>query len=349
MASVAGVFFLASSLGRSNNWADAPGDNGYCLQCHNTGTSGGSISLSGVPTSYQANTTYSLTLTLTDSDAVVGGFQIVATDGSTNAQIGTFSTPAGTKIQNTNRLVQSTPKSFNSGSVSWTFDWTSPNTASAPTNLQFFYAGNAANGNGGRPGDYSYKGTSLVSTLPVELISFSIEDSDSYLELIWETASQEKLARFEVQRSVDNGATYKTLSSLEAAGTTEEWKSYFFVDDNVPKVPYVLYRLKMIDFGGSFIYSEIRSVSRKMFAHTVEVLSENPLSWGHHILLNVPIRGSIERLLLLKMNGQIALEQNGEFEGEVRLRTDGLTTGHYVLFAYDVYGVPVLHRKVIIQ
>jgi len=86
-----GYLFISSSGGRDDNRANAPGDSNYCAACHTAATSGGNIMLTGVPGSYTAGTTYPFTLTLTDADAIVGGFQIVATNGANNTQVGTFS------------------------------------------------------------------------------------------------------------------------------------------------------------------------------------------------------------------------------------------------------------------
>jgi len=113
------IISISSSGGRSGNWANAPGDNGYCNACHTSSSGSGSITLTGAPSSYQPGQTYNMTLTLNQAGAVVGGFQIVATNGMNNSNIGTFNPGTNQGINNVSRLVQTTPKSFTFGSVSW--------------------------------------------------------------------------------------------------------------------------------------------------------------------------------------------------------------------------------------
>jgi hypothetical protein len=155
-----GALFLNSDTGRSGNYSGLSGDSGTCGApgCHAGGTVNGTgPMLTGAPASYVAGQTYPLTLTIKDPDAISGGFQIVATNGTTTAQIGTFVAGAGSKLNNTARLVQSAPKLFATGSVSWTFNWTAPTTGTA---AKFFYSVVAGNNDGFENiGDAVYTGS----------------------------------------------------------------------------------------------------------------------------------------------------------------------------------------------
>jgi Secretion system C-terminal sorting domain len=153
-----GALFLNSDNGKSGNYCGLSTDSGTCSSCHGGGTVNGSgVTLSGAPASYVAGQTYPLTLTIKDPDAVSGGFQVVATNGVTTAQIGTFVAGTGSKLNDVKRPVQSAPKLFAAGSVSWTFNWTAPTTG---TTAKFFYsvvAGN--NDNNENVGDAVYSGS----------------------------------------------------------------------------------------------------------------------------------------------------------------------------------------------
>jgi hypothetical protein len=88
-----GFLFLNTDTGRSGNYAGLTTDTGTCgtSGCHSGGTVNGTgVTLTGAPASYVAGQTYPLTLTIKDPDAISGGFQIVATNGTTMAQIGTY-------------------------------------------------------------------------------------------------------------------------------------------------------------------------------------------------------------------------------------------------------------------
>ena len=101
--------------------------------------------------------------------------------------------------------------------------------------------------------------TALIddASLPVELISFSAKQIGNGIELIWKTASESNNEGFEVQRfdlAVQNRA-WEKIGFISGAGTTTEMKNYTFRDENISGGKYK-YRLKQINFDGSFEYSE---------------------------------------------------------------------------------------------
>jgi Secretion system C-terminal sorting domain len=153
-----GALFLNSDNGKTGNYCGLSTDSGTCSSCHGGGTVNGSgVTLTGAPASYVAGQTYPLTLTIKDPDAVSGGFQIVATNGTTTAQIGTFVAGTASKLNNTARPVQSAPKLFAAGSVAWTFNWTAPTTGTA---VKFNYSAVAGNNDGNENvGDAVYSGS----------------------------------------------------------------------------------------------------------------------------------------------------------------------------------------------
>ena len=253
------VFLTSSSGGRNGGWAGAPGDSGACTNCHG-GTSDATISLTGAPSEYEAGETYALTLTIEDPAAVVGGFQIIATNGSNNTLVGDFTASTGTKLNNISRLVQSSPKSFVSGEVSWDFDWTAPATG-APSDLQFFYAGNAANNNGNTGGDEGVVGSSAIIALPVILSQWNAvpDHRNREIKLGWATATEINASYFEIMRSTD-GASYESIGKIDATGNSNIASTYRFTDDEISTIDNVFfYRLKNVDLDGSFEYSTVVS------------------------------------------------------------------------------------------
>lgn len=88
--------------------------------------------------------------------------------------------------------------------------------------------------------------------IPVELASFSASVSDGEVVLSWLTASETNNSGFEVQRKSDS--EYETISFVEGYGTTTSSQNYSFTDSDVQPGSYT-YRLKQIDFDGTFEYS----------------------------------------------------------------------------------------------
>ncbi len=144
-----------SSSGRNNNSA--------CSNCH-TGTNPGTISLTGIPSMVDVNTTHSAQVCISDpvnaNAPAVGGFRFFSNLGSySNLGSGVRTGGSGSNLG----LTHSSPKSINSGQVCWTFDWTAPASAGS-ANIQLY--GNAANGNGAN-GNGDHGGYQMFPTIDI--------------------------------------------------------------------------------------------------------------------------------------------------------------------------------------
>jgi len=97
---------------------------------------------------------------------------------------------------------------------------------------------------------------SVESTIPVELVSFSADVINDKVHLNWVTASETNNYGFEIHRSTQNNNEWATIGFVPGFGTTTEIHSYSFTDSDVQTGKYN-YRLKQLDYDGSFTYSEI--------------------------------------------------------------------------------------------
>lgn len=93
------------------------------------------------------------------------------------------------------------------------------------------------------------------TVVPVELTSFTASVIDNSVILNWTTASEINNLGFEIQRSIDN-KDYVTIGFVEGAGTTTGQNKYTFVDKDLTPLKYY-YRLKQVDYNGTFDYSPI--------------------------------------------------------------------------------------------
>ena len=97
------------------------------------------------------------------------------------------------------------------------------------------------------------------SAFPVELLDFTAEvDSEIYVRCEWATASEKNNKGFTVQRSID-GFVFENLDDIAGKGDSQDIQQYDYLDRK-PLAGKSFYRLKQVDFDGSFTYSEIRSV-----------------------------------------------------------------------------------------
>lgn len=160
------LFLTSSNVNPSNpptGVTGAPSET-TCQQsgCHGGGSYTGTVTLTGIPDSITANTSYSITLTQA-SNAVRGGFELTCLDGS-NVKCGTLTAGSGSSVATSGGRQyarQSSVKTLSSGSVSWTFTWKSPATSSGNI-AKFYFVSLAANGNGGTSGDKALTGNKTV-------------------------------------------------------------------------------------------------------------------------------------------------------------------------------------------
>ena len=97
--------------------------------------------------------------------------------------------------------------------------------------------------------------------VPVELTSFTAEKMFNKVQLNWSTATENNNLGFEVERKLKN-QEWVRLAFVEGNGTTTEQKNYQYEDDYsfLAYEGRILYRLKQIDYDGTYEYSEQISV-----------------------------------------------------------------------------------------
>ncbi len=97
-----------------------------------------------------------------------------------------------------------------------------------------------------------------LSSIPVELTSFSAAVHDGVVILNWGTSSETNNLGFQVERSND-GETFDQIAFLPGFGTTTEPKTYIYRDTALTSSENY-YRLKQLDLNGNHSYSNIIKV-----------------------------------------------------------------------------------------
>jgi hypothetical protein len=109
--------------------------------------------------------------------------------------------------------------------------------------------------------------------IPVELLSFTSELSGNDVKLFWSTSTETNNSRFEILRSAQNDIIgWEKIGFVPGFGTTTEVHHYSFVDESLLPSNYQ-YRLKQIDFDGTFEYSNIIEIM--VNAPTIFSLEQN--------------------------------------------------------------------------
>lgn len=107
-----------------------------------------------------------------------------------------------------------------------------------------------------------FNAAQLVSNpiVPVELVSFKVSSSSNGFLLEWETATETNNFGFDVERTSSKTTPgqegWEKIAFIAGHGTTTEPKNYSFIDDEHSGGKY-FFRLKQIDYDGTFSYSNI--------------------------------------------------------------------------------------------
>lgn len=96
--------------------------------------------------------------------------------------------------------------------------------------------------------------------LPVELSYFEPRIYNDKVLLKWITRSETKNSHFIIQKS--NGAKWQNIGRIKGHGTTYSKRIYKFRDELKKGVSY--YRLKQVDFDGSYSYSKVVAVTNRV-------------------------------------------------------------------------------------
>ncbi|MBP9581827.1 MAG: T9SS type A sorting domain-containing protein [Ignavibacterium sp.] len=144
----------------------------------------------------------------------------------------------------------------------------------------------------------SYNGIYLLNKpIPVELLSFSSSVVDDDVTLNWATATETNNSGFKIERkspsptpSLREGTfdDWESIGFVNGYGTTTEPQTYSFIDKNLSAGKYQ-YRLKQIDFDGTFEYSNI--VEAEIFTparFSLEQNFPNPFNPSTKIKYTIP-------------------------------------------------------------
>ena len=101
------------------------------------------------------------------------------------------------------------------------------------------------------------------SIQPVEYVSFDaiLNAAERFTKLIWVTAKEKENSHFEIERAVNNINSWEKIGEVNGMGWSDMPVAYEFVDDKLPLTGgHIFYRLKQVDFDGTFSHSAVVSV-----------------------------------------------------------------------------------------
>lgn len=318
-------------------------------------------------------TTGSNTLTIGSSGSVsrssghvIGSLKKSLSSGTATFEVGTTNGYAPVNFANISGTGDFTVKTVSGkhpnavGNNVLSMYWTLTNGGITSADLQFTYLDGDVTGTEGNyaigkysSGSWTFPSTSLnttnntastsnissfsdftlgeVSALPVELNMFAAKVKNNSVQLIWSTATEVNNYGFEIERKCSNG-DWKKIGFVQGHGNSNSPKNYSYSDQPLGDVTFK-YRLKQVDFDGTFEYSnEVGVKLDEIKQFVLEQNYPNPFNPTTTIRFSLPVAAEVSISVFNLLGERVAQLLNANLnEGYHEVTFDGssLTSGIY--------------------
>lgn len=135
----------------------------------------------------------------------------------------------------------------------------------------------------------------LTDIVPVEMLSFTTTLNGSEIRLLWSTATELNNKGFEIERSVNNNNNFIAIGFVEGNGSSTETNHYSFTDNfQLSGVNNLYYRLKQIDYDGTYSYSNVVNVGFEALSDYALIQNyPNPFNPSTKIEFKLPEEGFV--------------------------------------------------------
>jgi len=169
--------------------------------------------------------------------------------------------------------------------------------------------------------------------IPVELTSFT-GNVNNYGQVVlnWQTASELNNQGFEIERRTES-SEFRTIAFVEGAGTVTETRNYSYIDKTADQgINY--YRLKQVDFNGTYEYSnEVEVDAAGPLTFELAQNYPNPFNPTTNIQFSIPESGNVKLSVYNLVGEEVAVLVNGFRQAgtfEVNFDASNLSTGVYL-------------------
>ena len=211
-----------------------------------------------------------------------------------------------------------------------TWDWTNGGTKVNRIAANDFFGATA---NDQMYFDNYYFGDAMPPIIPVELTSFTGNVNNlGQVVLNWQTATELNNQGFEIERRTES-SEFRTIAFVEGAGTVTETRNYNYIDKTADQgINY--YRLKQVDFDGTYAYSNTVEVDvTAPLSFNLDQNYPNPFNPSTNIKFSVPESGNVKLSVYNLVGEEVAVLVNGFSQAgtfEVTFDASNLSTGVYL-------------------
>ena len=186
----------------------------------------------------------------------------------------------------------------------------------------------------------------VSGVIPVELSSFSASSAKNGIQLKWETTTETNNLGFDIERS-SNGQEFQKVGFVIGNGTTTNKSVYSFLDQSADFAKQ-FYRLKQIDFNGTFKYSHTIEVDFSVPA-TFNLLQNypNPFNPATTLSFGLPVESDVKVVIYNSVGELVKVAAQGTFQAGnhyINFNAADLTSGiyYYSISAKGVNGIEFL-------
>jgi len=172
-----------------------------------------------------------------------------------------------------------------------------------------------------------------TTTIPVELTSFEASKVDNSICLSWATATETNNDRFVIERKSETG-NWSAVATVMGNGTSTERHEYSYMDNSVSENETYYYRLKQVDYDGTFTYSKVVKVESTSLPTTFTLNQNypNPFNPSTVISYSLPVDGAVKLVVTNVLGQEVKELVNGQQTAgsyKINFNAQGLTSGIY--------------------
>jgi hypothetical protein len=173
--------------------------------------------------------------------------------------------------------------------------------------------------------EWIHGGTSPISILPVQLITFKPQCLGENAFIRWITASENNNHYFNIERSV-NGVDFVSIAQIQGAGNSSGLIEYSYLDIQKPD-GIVYYRLKQVSFDGFSHNYEPVSLNCNAETSPIKVIP-NPFKEKISIIGSLP---NVTQIDIFNGNGALVYNNARNITNRTELDLNFLAPGIYLL------------------